>query len=516
MSRLAEPALLERGLELATLESALTDSRNGSGRMVVIEGAAGIGKTRLLDEARGGAGDADMQVLTARGDELERDYPFAVVRQLFEPQLVAAEPSEREELLGGSAAPAGPVLGIGRPRAGAGSLIDPSFATLNALYWLISNLAEARPTLLAVDDAHWSDSPSLRFIRFLVPRLGDLPVVLAMTARSEEGAAVDLLSGLIAGSAATVIRPSELSRDAVAELVRDGLSADAHDEFCLACHGVSGGNPFMLRELLTELAANGIRGDVAEAARVREVAPSTIRRAVLLRLARLTAAAPQLASAVAVLGGRAPLADAAELARLDRGAAAAAADELAAAGVLEPGRPLAFVHPLVRAAVYADLSGAVRSSAHRRAARLLSERGAVPERIAVHLVATDPAAYPGVVTALSEAARRSLDRAPPENAIAYLRRAIAEQPTGDLRLSLLRLLARAYFRAGDRVRFLQMVDSGELEELTAEPPNLLECAIEVAHALYGWERIEEMEALLDRASPPHRVRRLDLAALFLR
>ena len=495
----AEPALLEREVELATMASALDDARRGVGRLVVVEGSAGIGKTRLLREARNGAGRAGMRVLAARGGELERDFPFAVVRQLFESTLAAVAPGERKKLLAGAARPAGAVLGVDGPPADGGSLGDASFATLNALYWLTSNLAEKRPTLLAVDDAHWSDSPSLRFFRFLVPRLEDLPVLLALAARPAEGEG-DLLPGLVADPAASLIRPRELSRAAVAELVREGLSADAHSEFCAACHAASGGNPFMLRELLAELVAGGSVGTAADAARVREVAPAAIRRAVLLRLARLPEAASQLARAVAVLGDEVPLADAGELAGLDRATAAAAADQLAAVGALEAGRPLRFIHPLVRAAVYAELSGAARAAAHRQAAALLGARGAVPERIAVHLVATDPAGDAEVLETLSEAARRALERGAPESAIGYVRRALAEQPARGLRLELLRLLVRSYFHAGDRAGFDELRDSGELEDLIVEPQVLLDSAVELATALYSWDRVEEMETLLERAA----------------
>jgi hypothetical protein len=189
---------------------------------------------------------------------------------------------------------------------------------------------------------------------------------------------------------------------------------------------------------------------------------------VLVRLARLPDPASQLARAVAVLGDDAPILDAAELAELDRGAAADGADALAAADVIVPGRPLRFVHPLVRGAVYADLPSAARATAHRQAAALLSGRGAEPERIAVHLLATDPAEDPTVVEALIAAARRALDRAAPETAIAYLRRALAERPAGDVRLDLLRLLVRASFRAGDRAGFEELLVSGVFDELTAD------------------------------------------------
>lgn len=140
--------------------------------MVVFQGPAGIGKTRLLAAARDGAKEAGMRVLTASGTELERDFPFALVRQLFESALHALEPEERDELLAGAAGPAGrwSAANPATPEPDSGP-VDRSFATLNALYWLTSNLAESGPLLLAVDDAHWADKASLRFFRFLAPQL---------------------------------------------------------------------------------------------------------------------------------------------------------------------------------------------------------------------------------------------------------------------------------------------------------------------------------------------------------
>jgi predicted ATPase len=206
----AQPVLLEREAELAELEVALEDARDGSGRLVVIEGAAGIGKTRLVGEARGAAAAAGMRVLTARGTELERGFPFALVRQLFESTVISLDPAERAEALAGAASHAAAVIGIDVPDGP--DAPGNSFVTLNALYWLTSNLAEGHPTLLAVDDAHWSDEPSVRFFRFLVSRLEDLPVLLVISARPADDDAPPLLGELLAEAAATRIRPRALSQ----------------------------------------------------------------------------------------------------------------------------------------------------------------------------------------------------------------------------------------------------------------------------------------------------------------
>src|SRR5215216_5827021 len=109
--------LLERGKELARIESALADARSGRGTFVVIEGPAGIGKTALLAAARTAAADSGMRVLRSRGTELERDFAFGVVRQLFEPPLAEAPEVERADLLEGAAGVAAGLLGLPGARA---------------------------------------------------------------------------------------------------------------------------------------------------------------------------------------------------------------------------------------------------------------------------------------------------------------------------------------------------------------------------------------------------------------
>src|SRR5262245_32064988 len=148
----------ERDRELATLVGALDEIPAGGGRAVVIEGAAGIGKTSLLAPARDAALERGFAVATARGTELESPYAWGVVRQLLEPRLRAMPAEARGRALSGAAALAAPVVlpDAGTPAAEA----DPSFGVLHGLYWLVSGLAEQRPQLLVVDDLHWADDAS--------------------------------------------------------------------------------------------------------------------------------------------------------------------------------------------------------------------------------------------------------------------------------------------------------------------------------------------------------------------
>src|SRR5215468_1827059 len=96
--------LLEREVQVAALRALADAARSGGGRFVVVEGTAGIGKTRLLAEARAIAGSAGMGVLAARGGELEGEFAYGIVRQLFEPLLAGLSRDLRAELLSGPAA----------------------------------------------------------------------------------------------------------------------------------------------------------------------------------------------------------------------------------------------------------------------------------------------------------------------------------------------------------------------------------------------------------------------------
>ena len=87
---------LEREAEVAALRAMIEVARTGNGRFVAIEGPAGMGKSRLVGETRELAAAAGMRVLSARGGELEHDFSYGIVRQLFEPVLALAPPTERE------------------------------------------------------------------------------------------------------------------------------------------------------------------------------------------------------------------------------------------------------------------------------------------------------------------------------------------------------------------------------------------------------------------------------------
>ena len=167
---------------MAALEAMLGAAQSGDGRLAVVEGSAGIGNTRLLAEARALATAAEFEVLTARGGELEGQFAFGIVRQLFEAPLASATTELRAELLAG-AAELSASLFASAPTSASQEGAESSFAMLHGLYWLTANFAWRRPTLLVVDDLHWADEPSLRWLVYLARRLEGLPLLLLIGTR---------------------------------------------------------------------------------------------------------------------------------------------------------------------------------------------------------------------------------------------------------------------------------------------------------------------------------------------
>jgi predicted ATPase len=226
MDRYAEVrsgALLERDREVGRVRATVRAAGRRSGEALVVEGAAGIGKSRLLEQARAEAATVGVRVLDARATELERGFPYGVMRQLFERLLIEADDDERERWLAGAAGLASEVLtgaliaGSEAPRGPSAG--DPGYAWQHGLYWLASNIAAEAPLVLVVDDLQWCDAPSLRALMFIARRLEDQPLALMMATRPPDGSSASGAAALLADPAVEVLRPAPLTASAVAELV---------------------------------------------------------------------------------------------------------------------------------------------------------------------------------------------------------------------------------------------------------------------------------------------------------
>ncbi len=393
-----ETPLLERESELAALTALVAGAALGEGGAAIVDGPAGIGKTRLLQAAVAAAEAADVRPLSARSSELERGFPFGVVRQLLEPAVLSAAPAERDQLLSGAARHAAPVLDVGTE-------VDVDrYAAVHGLYWLVANLAAHEPLLLTVDDAQSADEPSLQFVTYLCRRLDALPVAVVLAVRAAEGSR-EPLHALGAEPGVLRLRPEPLSAAGVATLLGAALDEPPDTVFAEACRANTVGNPFLLTELARDLARTDVRPRADEVAAAGRLVPERVGEAMRARLERLSPAAQALARALVVLGEETlPVVGA--VAGLDADAAAGAAVELTAVDLVEKSERLRFRHPLVQAALEADLTLTERERAHARAARRLAEFGASERQIVAHLLASSGGdADPWAVERLRAAAR---------------------------------------------------------------------------------------------------------------
>ena len=414
--------LLDRDAELGELARRIATARSGSGRVIVVEGPAGIGKSTLLGAAGRAARVDGAMLLWARCSPLEQHAAWGMARQLFEPLRTRPEWDELTVGAAGLAERALASEGGGPAPAG-----DGMHAAARGLVWLVSNLGERGPAVLIVDDVHWADAPSLRWLALLARSLEELPIgVLCAVRVGEPAAAPELLAELLASAPEPPVRPRALGPVATETLVRERLPA-ASAGFAHACHAVTGGNPFLLGALLTQVIADGVVPDDDIAARLGTFGSAQVARVIERQLVRLADGAA-LARAVAVLGSGAPLRHAAELAGVELYQAARAADALRAAGILADTPELELAHPLIAGTLYTGMPAGARARQHAEAAALLVRERAEPERIALHLLRTEPAGETATVATLRDAARRASARGAPQTAATYLRRALAEPP----------------------------------------------------------------------------------------
>jgi DNA-binding CsgD family transcriptional regulator len=482
--------LRERERELAAVEALLAHR----GEMLLVEGRAGIGKTSLVEVACSRADELGCEVIRARGSELESGFAFGVVRQLFERRLAGAGMGERAALLAGPAAAVRPLLSGEFAVEPAG---DSWFAVLHGLYWLVVNLAASRPLLIAVDDAHWADEPSLRWLAYLAPRLEGLAAGMLMTLRQGDPAVMGAPLLAVRAAAAAVVYPALLSGQAVSAAVRAAAGGEVSDELCAAVYAACGGNPLYLAELLRAADLSGRPLAALEPAELLAGGLAGIARQVITRVKGLGPDALGLAQALAVLGDGCALRHAAAIAGVTTGVAAQLAAGLVRAEVLAAGDRPRFVHPVIRDALEASLDSGGKDRAHRCAARLLHADAAPPGQVAAHLVRVRPAGDGWVLARLREAARAAMDSGAPQAAAALLDRVLAEPPPPEQRAAVLREAARAEVTAG-RERACTLLD--EALRVTAGPRQRAEIALEVAEAyaaLFRWvDAVDAIERAL--------------------
>jgi DNA-binding CsgD family transcriptional regulator len=480
--------LLERESELATIERLLNATEGGSGGVIVIEGEAGAGKTSLLGAAAEMAAGREMLVLRARGGEYERDFPYGVVRQLFEPVL--RDQARRAELLSGSAALAGPVFEPGAEAAEGGAIE-------HGLYWLTADLAATAPLLLVVDDAQWADLASLQALSYIGRRLDGSPAAMAVGVRSgEPGVPEQLLDELRREAPERLIEPSPLSTQAAAALVASEIGAESTELFAQTCRDATAGNPFLLAELARALKEAELDHSEESVECLTRAVAAGVSHSIRSRLDRLGKNSVDVARAVSVLEPNAQPRLIAGLAELAPADVTEASERLIDARLLSDALAPSYVHPLIRDAVLTDISEPRRAALHARAARLLREDGAEVDTVAAQLLLAQPGADPWAVSELRAAAVAALGRGAADAAVRYLRRALREPPSREDRLAVSRELGVALLRTNDPegIEVLRTVRAA-----TGDSASRAEIANELASSLGLRNGNEEAATLLEES-----------------
>jgi DNA-binding CsgD family transcriptional regulator len=476
--------LLERDGELSMLRVALDGAFAGEGRLVTVEGPAGIGKTRLLRWARSEAQRRGIVTLSVTGDELVEEAPFGAVCDLLGPLR-----AELGTELRGTARLALPVLdGLASDFADRAA----TDAAVHGLFWFVATACESRPLAVFVDDLQWIDPASARFIAYLGRRVESLPVTMLLGIRDGEPRS-SAMASLVGDGARLTLRPQALSVQATEALVRSSLGSAANREIARACHAAAAGNPFLTVELLHGLPTEALSGD-GLAERLSALGGEALAGRIATRLSRLGGGAEPLAEALAVLGAKSPVRHLARLGSIEPGAAIAAADQLRAAGIVEGATELSFVHPLVHEAVRAGVPASRLAWLHRQAAKLLAAEGSPPDRVAAHLLQAEPMGEPWVVASLRAAARRALAQGAPETAVAYLQRAMLEPPEDRLAVGLELGKAEAMVPTESEFNALR-----EALDAADDPTRAAEIALELGLALLSVVRSADGVAVLERA-----------------
>ncbi|MFF0843318.1 ATP-binding protein [Streptomyces olivaceus] len=437
----ATAALWERDEEVATLTRAvdtLCADRSSPGLLLEARGEAGVGKTALLAETRRLAEARGCTVWSARGGETLKSVPFNVVRQLLQPALVSMLPEEAREYLGDWYGIAGPALGIADPGE---RQADPQ-GVYDGLVAVVRRLARREwPLVLLIDDAHWADQETLRWLAALAERLDETSLLIVFARRPGDVSGDSVRHLDAAAAAGRPLAPlNALTPDATAGLTRATLGDHADAAFCREVWAVTGGNPYETVELLARVQDSELQPVEAEAAELRALNRTARGGGLVSRLEQLGVDSHRFAWAAAILGSGITVDMVARLATLDRADAARCAELLCEARILSApdpssGRPdggdLEFVHPLIASAVYNSIPDALRTAMHGIAAQLVTDSGLGAAAASRHLLQVYPDDDQEVVDQLREAAREHLAVGAPDAARRCLERALQEPPLPD-------------------------------------------------------------------------------------
>ncbi|HSS88626.1 MAG TPA: AAA family ATPase, partial [Streptosporangiaceae bacterium] len=384
--------LVGREPELKRLGAASQAARAGRGRIVLISGEPGIGKSAILASVAGRAAAGGARIAAGAAEELEQRVPFAAISDCL--GLSAAADRRAAEI-------SALLRGTHRPTGGTFSAADAEFLVTEAILGLVDGWCAAAAVMLAVDDLQWADRESLLVLHRLGRVAGQLPLLLAATRRSGAGGAdLERLVRSWEARGAELITLGPLDEPSVASLTGQVVGAEPTAGL-LGMVAAAAGNPLYVIELARALADDGPPGTRARAAGTSPgvtvgavgavgagAVPESLIIVVTRRLSGLSPKAREILPVAAVLGPGFTVAELSAVLAVPALQLLGVVQEAIAAGVLaaEADR-LVFRHEVIRQALYESMPASARNALHLQAGQALAATGAPVERAAQHLLA---------------------------------------------------------------------------------------------------------------------------------
>jgi DNA-binding CsgD family transcriptional regulator len=372
-----------RSAELASSVELLIRAAEGPCQVALIEGEAGIGKSRFLTEILNRARGLGFQPFIGTAAELERERPFGALVEALDLHPTASNPERAEigHLLIGDR---DPVEGSRLSLAEAPAL---RFRVLEAVLTLVERLSLSAPIVIAVEDLHWADPSTLLCLCQLCRRLAHVPLALVGTLRpSPWSPELDRLLGDFVAHGGLHLLLGSMGPEEVAALVAEVVGIPPGPTLVQAVEG-AGGNPLFVTELLRALSSEGaIQVREGRAELPEFVLPPSFRLLILRQLGTLSTETIEVLRVASILGASFSLAELSTVLGTPSSSLVNNIQEAVRAGVLvEADERLAFHHELVREAVYSDLPRSVRRALHLQAGRALAAAEAPPDQVAAHL-----------------------------------------------------------------------------------------------------------------------------------
>ncbi|MEX5717133.1 BTAD domain-containing putative transcriptional regulator [Geodermatophilus maliterrae] len=385
----AADGLVGRETQLRVIDQALAEATTGRGRVVLVAGEPGIGKTRLAEEAARHARGVGVTVAWGRSDQDAGAPAFWPWTRVFRELLATEDARSPATALGPHAAELAlilPELAEDGPRAAA-PVVDVEasrFRLCRAATEALLHLSAHRRLLLVLDDLQWADVASRRLLTHLAAALGDAPVVVLATYRDRTLDGGEPLADTLAELARTApvdrLDLAGLGVADVAEVMASHAGTDPDDELARLVSDRTGGNPFFVIEVLRLLGASGWPGrtPVETASLVAQQVPAGVRDVLRRRLGRLPDQTRTVLLVAAVVGQEFDLDVVATVTGVDDDEALDAVELTVSAGlVLEDPATVGrfrFAHALIREAVYEEISRARRARLHARVGQALLDR----------------------------------------------------------------------------------------------------------------------------------------------